>query len=81
MALFEIGVRHDQQDEKKQWVDDEEDTEPCISSGEVGDAGRKQSNSETKIGKLLYFERDTRDQQRQQTQYFGGRQLYLEIVR
>jgi hypothetical protein len=65
MALLEINVRHDQQTDKEQWVDDEQDAETSIPPGEVGDAGRKQSNAKTKIGKLLYFERDLRYQERQ----------------
>jgi hypothetical protein len=37
----------------------------AFSPGEVGDAGRKQSNAKTKVGELFYFERDTRYQKRQ----------------
>jgi hypothetical protein len=64
-ALLEIEVRDDQQGEKKQGVYDEQHAEAGVSPGEVGDAVRNQSNTKTKIGKLLYFERDIRYQKRQ----------------
>src|SRR5260370_35897525 len=81
MTFFEIEVRHDQQTEKKQRVDDEQDAEPCISPREVSDAGRNQSNAKTKIRELFYFERNIRNQKRQHAQYFCGCKLYLEILR
>jgi hypothetical protein len=79
-ALLEIEVRDDQQGEKKQGVYDEQHAEAGVSPGEVGDAVRNQSNTKTKIGKLLYFERDIRYQKRQHSQYFCGRKLHLEVL-
>jgi len=38
-------------------------------------------NAKTKIGKLLYFERDTRLSRAPARPDFRGRKLYLEIVR
>jgi hypothetical protein len=81
MALFEIEVRENQQGKKKQGIDHEQHAEPGISPGEVGDAGRNQSNAKPKISKLLYFERDIRYQKRQHSQYFCSRELDLEVLR
>jgi hypothetical protein len=81
VALFEIEVRNHQDAEKDQRVDDEQNAEPGIAPGEVGDAGGDQRDAKSKIREFFDFERDVRYQQRQESQYLGGRELYLEVLR
>src|SRR5256885_12383007 len=79
--LLEVHVRDDENDEEPQRVEDEQDAPTRVADGEVRDAGRDQGDAESEVGELLYLGRDTRNQQRQDSQRLGDRQLDPEVIR
>src|SRR5258706_15372321 len=79
MALFEIDIRHRQEAEKHQGVDDEQHAEAGIPPTEVGNAGRHERDGEPRVSELLHLERHGRYQEGQDAQDLGHRELDLEI--
>src|SRR5438128_255271 len=79
-SLAEVEIRDSQEDQENQRIDDEQDADPGIATGEMGDAGRDQGDGEAEIGELPDLGRDPRDQQRRDSQDLGDRELSLEVA-
>src|SRR5438128_7977458 len=77
----EIEIRHRQQDEEDQRIEDEQDADSRVTSGKVRNGGGEQGDPETEIGELFDLRRHPRDQKRRDAQYLGDRQFHLEVIR